>query len=250
MTAIYLISPPKIDEKAFYNQLEEILSTGLVANFQLRLKDSNNNQLNNVEIAKIVAKILPICKKNNVCLTLNDNIELALELTEELSCNVLRYKALHLGGGLHLGGEDLHQLLTASKNKESPKYLYCNNIIKKLKEKIAIGNIKLGVSCYDSQELANFANSFGAEIISFGAFFPTQTKIAKAKPHPSIISWARQQFPTKKITAIGGIDANNISLLPCQDLDYVAIIGAIWQAESPLKSLVTISKSLQKELAK
>jgi len=244
MTAIYLISPPKIDEKTFYNQLEELLSTGLVANFQLRLKDSNNNQPSNFEIAKIVAKILPICRKNNVCLTLNDNIELALELTQELTqelaCDTLNYV------GLHLGGEDLQQLVTASNNKESPKYMHCNNIIKELKESIAVGNIKLGVSCYDSQELAHFANSFGAEIISFGAFFPTKTKIAKAKPHPSIISWAKQQFPTKKITAIGGIDASNISLLPCQHLDYVAIIGAIWQAESPLQSLITISKSLKR----
>ena len=245
MTAIYLISPPKIDEKIFYNQLEELLSTGLVANFQLRLKDSKNNQPSNAEIAKIIAKILPICRKNNVCLTLNDNIELALELTQELACDGLNDSSLHLG--VHLGGEDLQQLVTASNNKESPKYLHCNNIIKNLKEKIAIGNIKLGVSCYDSQELAHLANSFGAEIISFGAFFPTQTKIAKAKPHPSIISWAKQQFPTKKITAIGGIDANNISLLPCQYLDYVAIIGAIWQAESPLQSLSTISKSLKKD---
>jgi thiamine-phosphate pyrophosphorylase len=246
MTAIYLISPPKIDEKTFYNKLEELLSTGLVANFQLRLKDSNNNQPSNAEIARILAKILPICRKNNVCLTLNDNIELALELTEGLACDGLNSKDLHLDGGLHLGGEDLQQLVTASNNKENPKYLHCNSIIKNLKEKIAIGNIKLGVSCYDSQELAHFANSFGAEIISFGAFFPTQTKIAKAKPHPSIISWAKQEFPTKKITAIGGIDANNISLLPCHDLDYIAIIGTIWQAESPLQSLITISKSLKR----
>ncbi len=244
MTAIYLVSPPKIDEKTFYNQLEELLSTGLVANFQLRLKDSNNNQPSNIAIAKILTKILPICRKNNVCLTLNDNIELALELTEGLACDGLNSKILHFG--VHLGGEDLQQLVMASNSKESPKYLHCNNIIKNLKEKIAIGNIKLGVSCYDSQELAHFANSFGAEIISFGAFFLTQTKVAKAKPHPSIISWAKQQFPTKKITAIGGIDANNISLLPCHDLDYVAIIGAIWQAESPLQSLITISKSLKK----
>jgi thiamine-phosphate pyrophosphorylase len=75
MTQIYLISPPKIDSKTFYKQLEEALNTRLIAIFQLRLKGYEKS-----EIIKITKEIKKICDNSRSLLILNDDYEVALEM--------------------------------------------------------------------------------------------------------------------------------------------------------------------------
>ena len=82
---IYLISPNKITTH-FYQNLREVLKTGKVSFFQMRLKKYSFRQ--KIIIGK---KIKQICNKNNVKFLVNDD----LLLTEKLNAD-----------GCHLGQKD------------------------------------------------------------------------------------------------------------------------------------------------
>jgi thiamine-phosphate pyrophosphorylase len=84
---IYLISPNKIINNLFYNNLNLVLKSKKVTFFQLRLKKGNIKK--KVLIAK---RILKICKKNNVKLIINDNPYLAIKVDAD---------------GCHLGQNDM-----------------------------------------------------------------------------------------------------------------------------------------------
>ena len=84
---IYLISPNKIYKK-FFKDLKEILQTGKICFFQLRLKKYSLK--NKILIGR---KIKNICKKNNVKFLINDDPILAIELNAD---------------GCHLGQKDMN----------------------------------------------------------------------------------------------------------------------------------------------
>ena len=83
---IYLISPNKIYPK-FYQDLKEVLKTGKVSLFQLRLKKYSFKQ--KIIIGK---KINQICKKNRVKFLVNDDPILSKKLNAD---------------GCHLGQKDM-----------------------------------------------------------------------------------------------------------------------------------------------
>ena len=64
---IYLISPQRIREAKFYNELHQVLKTNKVRYFQLRLKKTPTSNL-----LKISKKIKKITRKNNVKFLIND----------------------------------------------------------------------------------------------------------------------------------------------------------------------------------
>ncbi len=84
---IYLISPNKIKNQNFYNQLENILKLNKIFYFQLRLKKENKKNL--IIIGK---KIQKICKKYKVKFIINDNPFLVKKLNAD---------------GCHLGQKDM-----------------------------------------------------------------------------------------------------------------------------------------------
>ena len=57
---IYLISPPKIDSKNFFDQLEDVFKTKKISFFQLRLKKTPKKK-----ILYIGKKVVRLCKKYN-----------------------------------------------------------------------------------------------------------------------------------------------------------------------------------------
>jgi len=83
---IYLVSPNKIYPK-FYNDLKQVLKTGKVSLFQLRLKKYSFPQ--KIVIGKIIQKI---CKKNGVKFLVNDDPILSKKLNAD---------------GCHLGQKDM-----------------------------------------------------------------------------------------------------------------------------------------------
>ena len=85
---IYLISPNKIINNLFYNELNLVLRSKKITFFQLRLKKENIKK--KILIAK---RILKICKKNNVKLIINDNPYLATKVDAD---------------GCHLGQKDMN----------------------------------------------------------------------------------------------------------------------------------------------
>jgi len=85
-TRLYLITPPKIEPRAFADELKRALDAGDVASLQLRLKDVSDD-----EIARAMEVLMPIAQKHNVAFLLNDRPDLA----GSLGCD-----------GVHVGQQD------------------------------------------------------------------------------------------------------------------------------------------------
>ena len=144
------------------------------------------------EIKKISQEIKKICDNNNCLFLLNDFYEIALEVG---------------ASGVHVGIDDkkISQI-----RQNSPK------------------NFVIGASCYDSKHLAMEAGEQGADYISFGAFFETQTKISRGKPTVEILNWA-SEILNLPIVAIGGINDKNCVELVKNGADFLAVISYVWQ---------------------
>ena len=72
---VYLISPKKIRNRFFYNDLENIFKSKKIFFFQLRLKNEKPSK-----IILIGKKIKRICKKFNVKLIINDSPKIAKKI--------------------------------------------------------------------------------------------------------------------------------------------------------------------------
>jgi thiamine-phosphate pyrophosphorylase len=83
---LYLISPPKLSAANFITPLRETLDGGDVASFQLRLKQSSDD-----EIRRACDVLRPIVQAHGTAFILNDRPDLAAEL----GCD-----------GVHVGQED------------------------------------------------------------------------------------------------------------------------------------------------
>ena len=115
---VYLISPNKIPNEFFYNDLVEIFKSKKISFFQLRLKNTNNKK--KILIGK---KIKKICKKYNVNFIVNDDPFLAKKVNAD---------------GCHLGQNDM--AINDARNILKNKIIgiTCHNSIKLAK--IAIKN--------------------------------------------------------------------------------------------------------------
>ena len=83
---LYLITPPRLEAKAFAETLKRALDAGDVASLQLRLKDVSDE-----EIRRATEILMPIAQKRDVAFILNDRPDLA----RALGCD-----------GVHVGQED------------------------------------------------------------------------------------------------------------------------------------------------
>ena len=113
---IYLISPNKIKNLNFYNQLKKIFKLKKVVFFQLRLKKTSKK--NKIIVGK---KIQKICKKYKVKFIINDDPLLAKELNAD---------------GCHLGQKDMNILKARKILKNKIIGVTCHNSIKLVKEAI------------------------------------------------------------------------------------------------------------------
>ena len=107
---IYLISPNKIINNLFYNELNLVLRSKKITFFQLRLKKGSIKK--KIIIAK---RILKICKKNNVKLIINDNPYLATKVNAD---------------GCHLGQNDMDISQAKKILKNKIIGVTCHNSIK------------------------------------------------------------------------------------------------------------------------
>ena len=189
---IYLISPNKI-KKSFYNNLNVVLSSNLISFFQLRLK-----QYSLIERKEIGIKIKKICKKYKVKLIVNDDPNLAKEISAD---------------GCHLGQSDMN----------------IKHARKILRKKI------IGITCHNSKKLIKQAVKDGANYIAIGAFFKSKTKKINYIAKPSLISWAKR-FTKLPVVIIGGITNKNFRKLLLHKPDFLAISGGIWD-KKPAKAI-------------
>ena len=83
---LYLITPPRIEPKAFAETLKHALDGGDVASLQLRLKDLSDN-----EILRAGEALMRVAQRAGVAFILNDRPDLAAQLGAD---------------GVHVGQED------------------------------------------------------------------------------------------------------------------------------------------------
>ena len=83
---LYLITPPRLEPRAFAETLNRALSGGDVASLQLRLKDVPDD-----DIVRAGDLLLPITHRANIALIVNDRPDLAFRIGAD---------------GVHVGQED------------------------------------------------------------------------------------------------------------------------------------------------
>lgn len=86
----------------------------------------------------------------------------------------------------------------------------------------------IGVSCYDSLELARAAAAAGADYVAFGAFFPSPTKPHAVRASPSLLRQSAALGVPR--VAIGGITPDNAPSLVEAGADFLAVISAVFSA--------------------
>jgi thiamine-phosphate pyrophosphorylase len=87
--------------------------------------------------------------------------------------------------------------------------------------------LQLGVSCYDSRDLALRAGEADADYVSFGGFFPSTTKQTGAFADIELVSWWAELMELP-VVAIGGINATNCGDLVRAGANFLGVVGAVW----------------------
>jgi thiamine-phosphate pyrophosphorylase len=103
---------------------------------------------------------------------------------------------------------------------------------------------QIGVTCHDSRHLAMDAGERGADYVAFGAFYPTTTKPSDYRPEPGILSWWSSLFELPCV-AIGGITPANAGALVAAGADFLAVMGAVWNAEEPAAAVRAFEEVLK-----
>lgn len=139
------------------------------------------------------SELLALCRRYRVPLIINDSLRLA---------------DLVGADGVHLGGVD-------GSVREARIVLGADKII--------------GVSCYQSLDLALAAQAAGADYVAFGSFFASATKPAAPRADITLLQHASGvlQLP---IVAIGGITPDNAESLIEAGADALAVIHALFEA--------------------
>jgi thiamine-phosphate pyrophosphorylase len=143
------------------------------------------------DILRAIDLVRPIAQSRGVALILNDRPDLAVMS----GCD-----------GAHIGAED-----TAASEAR----------------KILGPKLQLGVSCYDSRDLALQAGQAGADYVAFGAFFRSSTKITPIQGDVDLLSWW-SEIMELPVVAIGGITAENCGPLVRAGANFLAVTAAIW----------------------
>ena len=104
-----------------------------------------------------------------------------------------------------------------------------------LQARAALGKTRIiGASCYGSIDRGVIALADGADYIAFGAAFSSKSKPEAPCVSLSLYEEARGRFPDAKIVAIGGITLDRAPLLLDAGVDYLAVIGDIFDADDPV----------------
>jgi thiamine-phosphate pyrophosphorylase len=167
--------------------------------------------LPDAEILRAGEILMPIVRSANAAFIVNDRADLAKRLGAD---------------GVHVGQEDTPY--AEARALMGPKGI-------------------VGVTCHDSRHLAMEAAEAGADYVAFGAFFETNTKQAKTKADPSILTWW-QEMMNAPCVAIGGITPDNARGLAEAGADFLAVSSGVWDhPEGPavaVKRLNDIFESL------
>lgn len=129
------------------------------------------------------------------CFIVNDSVQMALAAQAD---------------GVHLGRDDISNLTQL---------------------RVETGTeLIVGVTCRMDAVLAKHVLNEGADYMSFGAVWATQSKSEVPAIGLPRLSKARQLFPDANICAIGGINADNIAQVKAAGADCAAVISGLFAA--------------------
>ena len=188
---LYLITPPRLEPRAFADTLRGALDGGDVACLQLRLKREGEAPESDDAIRRAMEALMPVAQERDVAFLVNDRPDIAAEMGAD---------------GAHIGQEDVSYA-------EARRLLGPDRIV--------------GVTCHNSRHLAMEAGEAGADYVAFGAFYPTDTKNPKSVAHPEILTWWSELFEVPCV-AIGGIKVENAAPLVRAGADFLAVSSGVW----------------------
>lgn len=153
--------------------------------------------------------LLGLCRHAGATLIVNDDLELALAIGAD---------------GVHLGRDDGD--VTAARARLGSDRL-------------------LGVSCYDSLELAVAAVAQGADHVAFGSAFDSPTKPEAPRAPSELFAQAKDRLRVP-VVAIGGITPENAHLVIEAGADAVAVITALFGASDITATAAAYSRHFQR----
>lgn len=101
-------------------------------------------------------------------------------------------------------------------------------------------DLMIGVSCYDSLELAHAAVASGADYVAFGSAYASPTKPGAVRAPLSLYRDANAALPVP-IVAIGGITAANGRPLVAAGCQALAVISAVLDTPDPARAAAEIA---------
>lgn len=93
-------------------------------------------------------------------------------------------------------------------------------------------NAVIGGTCHASLDLAEKAIAEGASYVAFGRFFASQTKPGASAASLELLEQAKAHFNVP-LVAIGGVTLDNAPELIARGADMIAVIHALFAADSP-----------------
>ena len=198
MRGLYAITPETLDLSKLIEQVRHAIAGGAtVVQYRSKL---------NVDIARKQAEALrAVTRETGTIFIVNDNCDLALSVGAD---------------GVHIGRDDGDV-----------------NAISRIRDKYATGfpagpsvSFIIGVSCYNELARAETAVAAGADYVAFGSFFPSLTKPTAAHADVALIREAKASFAVP-IVAIGGITVENAQQLISANVDAVAVITDLFDAD-------------------
>ncbi len=182
---------------------------------QLRAKKSTPE-----EIRAMAEKILPVTRRANVGLVINDHLEIARDLGAEL-CHLGQEDFFDAG---HIHVSELPPLLRSGAASRTPNSLPRQSTA-------AAGELRIGLSTH-SPEQAKRALAAGADYLAIGPVYATGTKPTAKPVTLEYVRWAAAPQSGVNVPwfAIGGINLENLSEVLAAGARRVCVVSAILNA--------------------
>ena len=174
---------------------------------QLRAKKSTPD-----EIRRIAEKILPLTKRANIGLVINDHLDIARETGAELC---------------HLGQEDFFDVGYKSVSEL----------------KIQNSKLKIGLSTHASEQ-AKRALAAGADYLAIGPVYATSTKPTAKPVTLEYVRWAAMNVNVPWF-AIGGINLENLGDVLAAGARRVCVVSAILNAPDVARACAEFRRRLE-----
>ncbi len=189
------------ENQTLYEQLEDALIGGVTC---VQLREKN---LSEEDFIQEAVEIRELCRKYNVPLIINDNLNVAIKSNAD---------------GIHVGQEDV----SAAEIR-----------------KLVGDNFIIGVTA-KTVEQAKKAENDGADYIGVGAVFPSPTKTNAIRITNEQLNKICSSVSIPAV-AIGGISLDNITELSGCKMSGVAVVSAIFAADDIKTTVQELKRTVQ-----